>query len=143
MGQWWWMYDAHKGRVACQYPVLSVNQAGTGPMALFALQEATGMDFQGPIIKGLRWIFGENELAKDLRTLGKSGICASIAPDFSGAKYLETALSLLGISPNRIPNEDLKVTHDSSTDRCGWPLHSFGKFGLQEAQLSKQAVESI
>ena len=143
LGQWWWMYDARKGMVACQYPVLSVNQAGTAPTALYALQEATGMDFQGPIYKGLRWIFGQNELAKDLRELESSGIWASVTRDFSGAKYFETALSLLGISPNHIPNQDIRMTHERFADRCGWPLYCFGKFGLLPTPMSTPAVVSI
>jgi hypothetical protein len=131
MGEWWWLYDARRGCVACRYPVLAGTQAGTAPAALMALQEATGMNFQAPVSKGLRWIFGENELASDLRELNQSGISASLTRDFSGAKYVETVLSLLGISADRMPIRNVRLTHEPAVEHCGWPLYCFGKFGLK------------
>jgi len=131
LGQWWWLYDARKGCVASRYPVLAVNQAGVAPAALMALQEATGMDFRAAIGKGVRWIFGENELRSDLRKLEHRGIWASMTHDFSGAEYVETALSVLGISAERIPVQGVRITHERFADGCGWPLYSFGKFGLK------------
>jgi hypothetical protein len=133
LGQWWWLYDAHNGGVACQYPVLAANQAGLAPMALLALQESTGLDFRAAVDKGLRWLFGENELAKDLSAAGKPNQWVTVTPEFTGVRYVETALSLLGLSPNRFrfPSEQMKVVSEGSTDRCSWTLYSFGKHGLQ------------
>jgi hypothetical protein len=134
-GQWWWLYDAHNGCVACQYPVLSANQAGLAPLALLALQESTGLDFQEAVQKGLRWLFGENELAKDLSAAGRPNQWVTVTPEFAGIRYVETALSLLGISPNcfRVPRERMKVIPEGSADRCSWTLYSFGEHGLQAA----------
>jgi len=135
LGQWWWLYDAHKGGVACQYPVLSANQAGLAPMALLALQESTGLDFQRAVDKGLRWLFGENELARDLSAAGRQNHWVSVTPEFVGIRYVETVLSLFGISPNcfHFPSEQLKVVSEGSADRCSWTLYSFGRYGLQAA----------
>ncbi len=135
LGQWWWLYDAHKGGVACQYPVLSANQAGLAPMALLALQESTGLDFQGAVDKGLRWLFGENELAKDLSVAGRPNQWVTVTPEFGGIRYVEAVLSLLGISPNcfHFPSEQMKAVSEGSADRCSWTLYSFGKYGLQAA----------
>jgi hypothetical protein len=133
LGQWWCLYDARKGGVACGYPVLSANQAGLAPMALLSLQESTGLDFQGAVHKGLRWLFGENELAKDLSAAGRPDHWVSVTPEFAGVRYAETALSLIGISPNRLrfPSEQMKVISEGSADRCSWTLYSFGTCGLR------------
>lgn len=133
LGQWWWLYDAQKGGVACQYPVLSANQAGLAPMALLALQESTGLDFQAAVHKGLRWLFGKNELAKDLSAAGQPNQWISVTPEFAGVRYVETALRLLGIPPNRFhfSSEQMKAISEGSADRCSWTLYSFGKYGLQ------------
>ena len=133
LGQWWWLYDARKGGVACQYPVLSANQAGLAPMAFLALQESTGLNFQGAVQKGLQWLFGGNELEKDLSLAAGANQWATVTPEFAGIRYDETALTLLGLSPNcfRFPREQMKVVSEGSADRCSWTLYSFGKYGLQ------------
>src|SRR5215472_15774564 len=135
LGQWWWLYDAQKGGVACQYPVLSANQAGLAPMALFGLQESTGLDFQEAVQKGLRWLFHENELARDLSAADRPDQWVSVTPEFVGVRCAETALSLFGISPKcfQFPSEQMKVVCEGSADRCSWTLYSFGKHGLQPA----------
>src|SRR5208282_4041336 len=66
-GQWWWLYDARSGRISSRYPVYSVHQHGMAPMGLFAIEEATGKCFKKNIYKGLRWIYGTNELGVDMR----------------------------------------------------------------------------
>lgn len=141
LGQWWWLYDAHKGCVACQYPILSANQAGLAPMALLALEESTGLEFQDPIQKGLRWLFGENELAVDLSVTGQPNYWATVTPEFTGVRYVETTLSLLGISPTclQFPNEPMKVVCEGSAYRCSWILYSFGAYGLQADEQGMNA----
>lgn len=132
LGQWWWLYDARKGGIACQYPVLSANQAGLAPLAFLALQESTGLDFQGAVQKGLQWLFGENELAKDLSAAGGTNQWITVTPEFAGIRYVEPALSLLGLSRNvfRFPSEQMKAVSEGSADRCSWTLYSFGEYGL-------------
>ncbi len=65
-GQWWWLYDAIGGVVVDGYPVFSVHQDGMAPMALLETTRAGGRSYQCEIEKGLSWIFGENELEKNL-----------------------------------------------------------------------------
>jgi len=66
LGQWWWHYEARSGRAVGKYPVYSVHQDGMAPLALFALVEAAGLDLDEPIYRGLRWIWGDNELGVNL-----------------------------------------------------------------------------
>jgi hypothetical protein len=61
-GQWWWHYDVRTGRVIERYPVYAVHQDAMAPLALFALQDASGGDFTREIAAGLRWLAASPEL---------------------------------------------------------------------------------
>jgi hypothetical protein len=61
-GQWWWHYDVRSGTVLERYPVYAVHQDAMGPLALFAVEEATGMDFAAPLARALRWLQASPEL---------------------------------------------------------------------------------
>ena len=61
-GQWWWHYDCRTGNVIEPYPVYAIHQDAMAPMALFALQEATGEDFTSGVKKGLTWLAHAPEL---------------------------------------------------------------------------------
>jgi hypothetical protein len=55
-GQWWWHYDHRTGDVIEGYPVYAIHQDAMGPMALRAVQDAGGGEFDSEIRKGLRWL---------------------------------------------------------------------------------------
>jgi len=61
-GEWPWHYDVRDGSIIDWYPVFSVHQDGMGPMVLLEVGEALEMDFQEPVERSLKWIFGTNEL---------------------------------------------------------------------------------
>ncbi len=121
MGQWWWHYDSGSGRVVGKYPVYSVHQDGMAPMALFALSQASGLDYIGPVRKGLDWICGANELAVDMRSLPTNTIWRCICQTRL-AKYSN---ELLGLA--RIPYSpgELKVLYECRPYHLGWLLYSF------------------
>ena len=66
LGQWWWHYNSATGQVVGTYPVYSVHQEGMAPMALYLVGETAGKDYSAPIIKGLEWIRGKNELGVNM-----------------------------------------------------------------------------
>ena len=66
-GEWWFLYDKRSSQVVDRYPVFSIYQNGMAPMALLALAEATGHNFDDAICNGLSWVAGANELGVDLR----------------------------------------------------------------------------
>jgi hypothetical protein len=78
-GQWWWHYDSRTGDICRKYPVYSVHQDGMGPMGLFSMSEASGHDFTHYIEKGIKWIFGFNELNFRLIDYEKKIVWRSIA----------------------------------------------------------------
>lgn len=124
MGQWWWHYDAITGRVIGRYPVYSVHQDGMAPMALFALSSATGSDFTGPVLKGLEWITGQNELRTNMVDSSQHVIWRSIRrPGYK--MRLEEAQSLLGMRSRRMEPEDLSVLYECRPYHLGWLLYAF------------------
>ena len=126
-GQWWWLYDARSGRVFSRYPVYSVHQHGMAPMGLFAIEEATGHRFRPFIDKGLRWIYGANELGVDMRDGVQNLIWRSILLGDSLKKYGEMALSLIR-SPNRpIRIRSLKILHEQRPYEFGWLLFALAR----------------
>jgi hypothetical protein len=126
-GQWWWLYDARSGRVSSRYPVYSVHQHGMAPMGLFAVEEVTGHDFREYIYKGLRWIYGTNELGVDMRDSAENLIWRCILPKKSQTKYWEMAVSAV-----RSPREDaqvgsLKILHEQRPYEFGWLLFALAR----------------
>lgn len=61
-GQWWWHYDQRTGDVVEGYPVYAIHQDAMGPMALRAVKDAGGGDFDAAIRKGLQWLEASPEL---------------------------------------------------------------------------------
>jgi hypothetical protein len=123
-GQWWWHYDEYTGNVVGRYPVYSVHQEGMAPMALFALGEASGLDFSHHIYKGLEWIKGHNELGFKMIDREKKMIWRS----FYKKKYkiyLEIISSLIWPSLVKRGDKDLKVLHECRPYCFGWLLYAF------------------
>lgn len=61
-GQWWWHYDVRTGRVIEKYPVYAVHQDAMGPMALYALQAASGDAYPQAIARSVDWLMQSPEL---------------------------------------------------------------------------------
>jgi hypothetical protein len=127
MGQWWSLYDKRTCRVMNRYPVLSLNQDGTAPLALLALGETTGRTFHDSISKGLSWVAGGNELKDDLRNLDQGVIWDSIGPRCRTTNYSQMAFGLLKIC--RPPQaESLEIRYEARPDHFGWLLYTLGRF---------------
>lgn len=124
LGQWWWHYDSLTGKVIGSYPVYSVHQDGMAPMALFALSEVTGLNFDTSIYKGLEWISGNNELGFNLVDASQNVIWRS----FYRKKYkmwCDEVLSLAQFTKNEKNCRDLIVLYESRPYHLGWLLYAF------------------
>jgi hypothetical protein len=132
LGQWWWLYDSRTGHISSRYPVYSVHQQGMAPMGLFALEEAGGQSFTDAIYKGLRWIYGANELGADMRDPTHNLIWRCVRPENSRTKYREMALSLFRAPKNDAPVGALTILHEDRPYELGWLLYAFAKFGAAE-----------
>ncbi len=78
LGQWAWHYNTRTGAVVDRYPVYSVHQHGMGPMAVFAVADATGQSYDEAIEKSVAWVFGENELRRSMIDQDRGVIWRSI-----------------------------------------------------------------
>jgi hypothetical protein len=135
LGQWWFRYDKRRGCVASHYPVCSAHQDGMAPMALLALEEATGQNFHKQIWKGLKWIAAQNELAADLRSPNQAMIWDSIEPRRRAAKYWETACNYLHVS-SELQVKELRIRYEARPQHFGWLLYAFGKMGTSNTRLA-------
>jgi len=126
-GQWWWLYDSIRGQVSSRYPVYSVHQHAMAPMGLFALEQATRQSFQEPIYRGLRWIYGDNELAVDMRDEKAGLVWRCIRPKNINTKYWNTATSLLGLRRKDDPVGALAVLCEDWPYELGWLLYAFSR----------------
>jgi hypothetical protein len=123
-GQWWWHYDSSRGKVLQRYPVYSVHQDGMGPMALFALSEAAGLDYSDPIYKGLAWIAGHNELTANLCDTSAGLIWRSIYRKGRGM-YGREFFRYLGVFNHSGPVRDLGILFECRPYHLGWLLYAF------------------
>jgi hypothetical protein len=128
LGQWWWLYDSRTGQTSSRYPVYSVHQQGMAPMGLFALEEATGQSFGNHIYKGLRWIYGANELGLDMRDFSQNLIWRCILPKNRQTKYWDTALSLVRQTKEDATAGPLEILFEDRPYELGWLLYAFGRF---------------
>lgn len=130
LGQWWWHYDSRTGRVVGKYPVYSVHQDAMAPMALLALGESSGKDYSTWIFKGLRWLYGENELGFDLCDTSLNIVWRCIYLD-KAATYFREAASLLGLKPQSSVPDGLKVRFEDRPYHFGWELYAFAEYGFE------------
>jgi hypothetical protein len=130
LGQWWWHYDALTGRVLGRYPIFSVHQAGTAPMALMELGKILQSDFDPWIVKGISWLCGGNELAQDLRDPSAKVIWGCISQD-KVKKLLNTTLAYVLRREGSTSQENLAVRHECRPYDHGMLLYAFGSHGLQ------------
>ena len=65
-GQWGWMYHVPTGRVADYYPVFSVHQYAYAPFFLLEAIDQGYDEFRESLVKGFRWILGQNEMGQSM-----------------------------------------------------------------------------
>ena len=78
LGQWAWHYNARSGAVVDLYPVYSVHQDGMAPMALLSAERLLGLSTVPAVARGVKWLFGHNELNESLVDVEQGRIWRSI-----------------------------------------------------------------
>jgi len=126
-GQWWFLYDKRSCEVVNRYPVCSIYQDGIAPMALLALAEATGQNFDDAISGGLSWVAGANELSVDLRDWQHGIIWDSIEPRSRITNFCEHALNIVQNS-GKSHHDDLRIRFEARPDHFGWLLYALTRF---------------
>ena len=137
LGQWWWLYDLRSGRVSSHYPVYAVHQHGMAPMALFAVEQASGKSYQPFVYKGLSWLT-QNELQVDMRDPQQKLIWRCILPEAREKKYWEIASSLVRSKSKEVPAVSLKVLYEQRPYEFGWLLFAFARQAEAKPLASEQ-----
>ncbi len=130
-GQWWWHYDVRTGRVIEGYPVYAVHQHAMAPMALFALQDACGIDHTDAVTKGLKWLARSPEIDSSLIDPAAGVIWRKVARR-EPLKITRTAQALASrLHPSlRVPVLDRLarpeyVDYESRPYEMGWILYAW------------------
>lgn len=139
MGQWWWHYDAATGKVVGRYPVYSVNQYALAPMAFRTLGETVQSDFSVWIDRGMRWIFGENELEQDLRDLSSNVIWDAVGRR-DHLRRIQSAIQVLSMHEDTHPHRDLSLVWECRAANLGWLLFAWAEGAALVRSLQPAAV---
>jgi hypothetical protein len=145
-GQWWWHYDVRTGEVIEPYPVYAVHQDAMAPLALLALEDASGQDFGAAIAHGLAWLAGAPELrGGSLVDPDADLVWRKVARHEPSklARSIQAAASRLhpGL---RVPGLDAilpagAVDHEDRPYHLGWLLYAWPESRLRRAQERRLA----
>jgi hypothetical protein len=95
------------------------------PMALFALEDATGIDYSDAIYSGLSWVTDTNELGRDLSDGERQMIWRGVYRGSRLGISTTRALSLLGKEDRTMPVGDLLLRSECRPYELGWLLYAF------------------
>ena len=128
-GGWPWIFDAERGAVVEPYEIYSVHQDAMAPMALLELSEVTGDQmYRDAAIRGLGWIFGENDLSHPMLDRAAGLLYRSIRRKrgFDRALlYANTATSSLGRAALSGARGPLEVNPTDRPYHLGWILEAW------------------
>jgi hypothetical protein len=136
LGQWAWHYNVRTGAVVDRYPVYSVHQHGMGPMALLAVADATGHSYDEALERSVAWVFGENELGRDMIDHDRGVIWRSIRRRIAHNKLIHVfkllSLTRLQAAGNRLATVvntpgQLDVDMECRPYEFGWLLWAFAR----------------
>jgi hypothetical protein len=128
-GGWPWIFDAKRGTVVEPYEIYSVHQDAMAPMALLELSELTGEpQYRDAAIRGLDWIFGQNDLGREMLDREAGILYRSIRrkPGFDRALlYANTATSSVGRAALSGLRGPLELNPTDRPYHLGWILEAW------------------
>ena len=130
-GGWPWLYDVVRGEVVEPFEIYSVHQDGMAPMAFHEISVATGMDTKKIVNRGLKWLYGENELATNMIDESNGLIYRSIRRKPTQARaslYWRTFMSAAGVPRHGEPRPSyLEINPTCRPYHLGWILEAWCK----------------
>jgi len=137
LGQWWWHYDTTEGKVCEEYPVFSVHQDSMAPMAIMASDRLTGQNHYREIERGLRWLYGNNELNHELVLDGAGIIWRDIEKREVG-KISRILRALLCVAGCQFLHSfagkcfaGFRVNYECRPYHLGWILYAWADYHLR------------
>ncbi len=139
-GEWMWHYNSSNGKVISKYPVYSVHQDAMAPMALYAIQEASGINFEKYIFKGLDWLTESNALKANMINEDLNLIWRAIAPK-KISRNIKTILNLFGIN-TKDEYSKLEIVKECWSYHLGWVLFAFSGRINSQSEITSNNIEN-
>jgi len=134
LGQWWWHYDTEEGKICEEYPVFSVHQDAMAPMAIMASDRLTGQNHSREIERGLRWLWGQNELNECL-VIYDAGIIWRDIEKREIAKISRSVRALLCVANLKLLHTlagrsflGFCINHECRPYHLGWILYAWADY---------------
>ncbi len=89
-------------------------------MALYALSDASGVNYAGPITAGLAWVCGKNELEKDMVSIGDRVIWRCIYQ----SKMQAVVGRVYKFESHSFSQRKLRLLHECRPYELGWLLYA-------------------
>lgn len=131
-GEWPWFFDAQNGTVLDYYEVYSVHQYGMAPAFLEHAEQHGVREAREALIKGFRWVLGENQLRRsmlvpDLRLSIRSQVRKGELRTAKLRMLRALANAHLHHAASLIDPAGLDVRLECRSYELGWILWSFGR----------------
>lgn len=145
-GEWPWFYYTPEGRVVDWYEVYSVHQEGMAPAFLECAEQHEVPGATEALVKGFRWIFGQNQLNRSMLSKRLGLICRSQVRKGELDDKRKRAIraignALGGRSASLIEPSALELRLECRSYELGWILWSFGRRrDLDEIQFHADLV---
>jgi hypothetical protein len=119
-GEWMWHYNSKTGNIVNSYPIYSVNQLALAPIALSAIQKASGIDFSIYINKGLEFILKNN--SNEIIDMKRNIILDGISSNTMQRKFNSTFNFVRKVQKSK--DGKIKSMQECSSYNYGWILHA-------------------
>jgi hypothetical protein len=131
-GEWPWFFFTPGGRVVDFYEVYSVHQAGMAPAFLERAEQHGIPGATEALVKGFKWIFGQNQMSHSMLWKREGLICRSQLRkrelDAKRKRIVRAiANALTGRSGTLIDPSGLELRLECRSYELGWILWSFGR----------------
>lgn len=128
-GQWAWFYNVPAGIVADYYPIYSVHQHAMAPFFLLEAIDQGFDEFREPLVRGFKWILGNNELAQSMvsrenRVVWRSAVRREPLGRLTRfARAISARYS--GSGPSIVEKNSLYINRQCRSYELGWALYAF------------------
>lgn len=148
-GEWPWFFDARTGRVLDFYEVYSVHQYGMAPALLECAERHGVRGAREALIKGFKWVLGENQLGRSMLVPESSlSIRSQVRKNELNSKTPRMLRAVknayLGLSSGLIDRSGVGLRLECRSYELGWILWSFGqRSDLPELTQNRAFISSF
>jgi hypothetical protein len=131
-GEWPWFYYTPSGRVVDFYEVYSVHQQGMAPAFLECAERHGVAGASEALVKGFKWIFGQNQMSRSMLWKREGLICRSQVRkgelNNKRKRVVRAIASAVTGRPGKlIDPSGLDLRLECRSYELGWILWSFGR----------------